>query len=98
MANYTAPKCEHCGSRLRDVYTKELSDYSFDPNTGKYKRDAMSGSLEILCSHCEGDAYEVLGDLGSYQADATVRRQTRRGSAKTRGSGVSGSGLRGIRR
>jgi len=97
MANYTAPKCEHCGSRLRGVYTKELNDYSFDPKTGRYKHDGASGD-ELLCLNCAGDAYEVLGDLGSYQADATVRRQTRRGSAKTRGSGVSGPGIRGIGR
>jgi len=57
---FQPPNCPRCGEPLNRVYWSESDTYVFNPETGTYGTEPLTGEGSSSCPKCGADLYPVL--------------------------------------
>lgn len=73
---FVAPVCPECGKLLDTVHESEHDTYVFNPQSGGYTEDAMSGTIDIDCPYCGTDVRDTFEEGAcNYQSTERVNKR-----------------------
>jgi len=59
MSSNQPPNCPSCGAPLKQVYWSESETYTFNPKTGTYAPEPMTGEGSTSCPDCGAELPDV---------------------------------------